>query len=173
MNIEHKKKMINEWYKLYAKDVFNAAYFNLREFEQSEDLTQDVFIKAFNYLDSFRWDSSPKTWLVQIARNLTIDYLRKKKPIELNDEVLKNIKSSDPSPETILQINEKNKELFHHIHQLKVSFQEIIIYRKVMELTINETAKLLNCSESKVKTSQHRAMKLLKKNSVRLRKEVI
>ncbi|WP_233567822.1 RNA polymerase sigma factor [Cohnella faecalis] len=60
----------------YGKDVWNYAYFLTRRKDLAEDIAQDVFVKAYNSLYSFRGDSPMKAWLLTITRHATLDYLK-------------------------------------------------------------------------------------------------
>lgn len=162
MQNEHGKLTINDWYHSYSQEVFFVVYMIVEDYQQAEDLTQDTFVKAYSNLDTFKQHSSPKTWLIKIARNLTIDYLRKRKPFLVIIDFFRNQQSKDPLPDTFMHINENNKELYQALSKLKRTYREVIILRKVKDFTIHETAEILNWSDDKVKVTLHRAMKDLK-----------
>jgi RNA polymerase sigma-70 factor, ECF subfamily len=60
----------------YYRKVFNVCYKFVQRQDTAEDLTQDIFIKAWRNRASFRQDARLETWLISIARNLCIDYYR-------------------------------------------------------------------------------------------------
>ncbi|WP_058309088.1 RNA polymerase sigma factor [Gracilibacillus massiliensis] len=130
-----------------------------------EDLVQEVFIRAIKGLNSYREDSSPKTWLLSIARNVGIDEIRKRKR-----ELIKNkiaITNHEPrdekTPEEILYLEENKLHLYQVILSLKTNYREVIILRAIKEISVSETAGILNCSENKVRITYHRALKKLAK----------
>lgn len=135
----------------------------VQDAHQAEDLTQDTFLKAYQSLAHFQYNSSPKTWLYRIAHNTTIDFLRKQKPIRLIKEMLKYKKAEQPEPDEVLQMKESTQELYRALGELKESYREVIILRKIKGFSIAETASILNWSESKVKSTLHRALSVLKK----------
>ncbi|WP_332633984.1 RNA polymerase sigma factor [Halalkalibacter flavus] len=97
--------------------------------------------------------------LFRIAHNVTIDYIRKRKPIRLIKELLDlKTDTTASSPEEIAQINESSEELFEALEKLKRSYREVIILRKIKNFSIKETAGILNWSESKVKSTLPRAI---------------
>ena len=67
-----------EWLKNYGDYLYSFALIKVNSKETAEDLVQDTFIAAFKAKDSFREDSSEKTWLTAILKNKIIDYYRKR-----------------------------------------------------------------------------------------------
>ena len=69
-----------EWLvRSYAPEVFGLCFAIVQDRAQAEDLSQEVFASAFAALAGFRGEASARTWILKIARNRCIDYLRKKK----------------------------------------------------------------------------------------------
>ena len=66
-------------YRLYKKPIHNFIYRNLRDYQTAEEITQDVFLDFIEALRDFQFQSSVKTFLFSIARNKSIDFIRKKK----------------------------------------------------------------------------------------------
>ena len=66
-------------YQVYFDPVYRYALSLSRDPDLAEEITQETFFKAMRSLDSFRGESSIKSWLCSIARNLLIDHQRKKK----------------------------------------------------------------------------------------------
>ncbi|MEQ6375974.1 RNA polymerase sigma factor [Bacillaceae bacterium S4-13-56] len=157
------KEIISEWFDLYGDDIFHFLLYRVGS-SDAEDLVQEVFIRALKSYKHFENLSSPKTWLYSIARNVAIDEWRKRGsrkwkkliPLDKSPEVV-----SYETPEFILDGNEETHRIFSAIRQLKPSYQEVTILRGVKELSIKETADILNWSESKVRSTQHRARQVL------------
>lgn len=61
----------------YGEDVWNYAYVITRNTHTADDVAQDVFIKAYQHIASFRGEASVKTWLLKITRNTALSYLRR------------------------------------------------------------------------------------------------
>jgi RNA polymerase sigma-70 factor (TIGR02943 family) len=72
--------MVNskEWVNLYGDYLYSIALLKTNHKEAAEDLVQETFLSAIKSLDTFRQESSEKTWLVAILKNKIVDYYRKK-----------------------------------------------------------------------------------------------
>src|SRR5262249_35497871 len=68
----------------YQDRVFGMVLGMIRQREQAEDITQEVFVKAYFALKSFKGDSAFFTWLFRIASNTCLDHLRKHRPTEVS-----------------------------------------------------------------------------------------
>lgn len=143
----------------YGQDVWNFAFSLVRERTLADDIRQEVFVKAYDKLDTFRGGSSMKTWLFSITRNKAADYrkaafLRKVTLVEYIREM-----GSTPSAEKEyfdkLVINEAWKAVL----SLPVKFREVLTLYAHHQLSIAEIAELLQISESGVKVRLHRARK--------------
>ncbi|KHF38572.1 hypothetical protein LQ50_20250 [Halalkalibacter okhensis] len=151
-----------DWYQCYSSDIYRFILMMIGDHEQAKDLTHDTFLKAYQSLSTFKNETSNKNWLYRIARNVTIDYKRKKKPLLF---VLDTFISTQHTncPEKITQLGENEEQLYRALTKLKRSYRDVIILRKMNELTIRETANVLNWSENKVKVTLRRALIVLKK----------
>ncbi|WP_214481961.1 RNA polymerase sigma factor [Bacillus sp. SM2101] len=164
MKQEHITKEILQLYDLYSSRIMKFIFVLTKDYYTAEDLTQDTFIKVNNSYYQLKSKEKVEPWLFQIAHNLTMDYIRRKKFNVLEHIVptLQN-KESSPSIDKLIIINENVRELYDAIGKLKPTYREIIILRKIEELSIKETSEILGWSESKVTTTLSRAMKLLHK----------
>lgn len=139
----------------------------VKDYQQAEDLTHDTFVKAYLYYDSFKQHSSEKTWLFSIAHNLTVDFLRKRKPSLTFKEIFLFQRDNTRLPEELIQIKEESYELYKALGELKDTYRKVIVLRKIKGFSIEDTAKILNWSESKVKSTLFRAIPALKKQLLR------
>lgn len=160
---ENNKWIVTEWYDRYSDSVFSYIYVMVRDYQLAEDLTQDTFFRAYKKYHLFEKKAEPKTWLISIARNLTIDYIRKQKPINLLKELFQSNKNTDPTPQDMMLVRESTQELYKALDNLKPSYRDVIILRKLKGFSTKETGEVLNWSESKVKTTLHRAIPALEK----------
>lgn len=94
---ELKKQKIQTWYKEYSDGIYRFILIMIGDHEQAKDLTQDTFIKAYHHLDYFKGKTSDKNWLYRIARTVTIDFMRKRKPIRYMFDSINGIPAKDPS----------------------------------------------------------------------------
>ncbi|WP_102028564.1 RNA polymerase sigma factor [Salirhabdus sp. Marseille-P4669] len=157
---------ISDWFFQYNKDIYHFLLYYVGSGD-IEDLVQEVFIRAIKGFDDYQWESSPKTWLFSIARNVGRDEIRKRarKRFRMNkDNFLSYHEStSEMTPEKVLQLNEKNKQLYKAIRSLKSNYRDVIILRAIKEQSVSETAAILNWNENKVRITYHRALKTLER----------
>ncbi|GGM33933.1 RNA polymerase sigma factor SigX [Paraliobacillus quinghaiensis] len=153
---------ISEWFFKYNKDIYHLLLYYVGSGD-IEDLVQEVFIRAIKGFDSYQAKSSPKTWLFSIARNVGIDEIRKRKRNKV-----KNVfpfgetePKEEKTPEEMLNLNEDKRILYQVIKSLKSNYQDVIIFRAIKELTVPETADVLNWNQNKVRITYHRALKAL------------
>lgn len=156
------KQQINDWYHIYSIDVYNYVFFLMGDHEQAKDILQDTFLRAYNNYESFQGGNS-KAWLYRIARNITMDYFRKRKPIAYLMDSIFTVQTIEQTPEQIIMLNESEKELYIALRKLKRAYRDVIVLRKIKEFSIKETSNILGWSESKVKVNLNRGITALKK----------
>ncbi|MFC4559597.1 RNA polymerase sigma factor [Virgibacillus kekensis] len=158
------QREISEWFYHYSKDIYHYLVYYIGAGDV-EDLVQEVFIRAIKSYDSFQRNSTPKTWLLSIARNVGIDEIRRRKRSKIMYVV--GLRNQEPqeedTPEDILHLTERNKELYKTIQSLKPNYRDVLILRAIKELTVSESAEILNWNENKVRITYHRALKTLSK----------
>ncbi|RXJ02560.1 RNA polymerase sigma factor [Anaerobacillus alkaliphilus] len=155
------KEQVNQWYLDYSNDIYQYVLFMIGDHERAKDFMQETFLLAFDKYTSFQGGSA-KGWLFRIARNLTIDFIRKDRPIAYLFNRTPYIASEINTPEKIATLNETEKELYCALHKLRRAHRDVIILRKIKDFSIQETANILEWSESKVKTTLLRGLKALK-----------
>lgn len=161
--------VFDELYQKYHHDVFQFLFYMVRNREQAEDLVQEVYIRVFKSYNRFEGKSSEKTWLFSIARNVAIDYFRKQKGwkeriLEKFDWSSNQVKDDHPIPEEVAVQREEIKWVYKCLEYCTVDQRAVVILRFIHDLSIAETAEALGWTESKVKTTQHRSLKVLKKH---------
>ncbi|WML49987.1 sigma-70 family RNA polymerase sigma factor [Neobacillus sp. PS3-34] len=159
-------KTLEDLFHEYSSLIYRFILLMVSNREEAEDLTQEVFIRVHKALPQFKGESSYKTWLYTIARNLVYDHCRKKRTINLLKE-LARLERTEPIPEEILELKEQSQSLYQALLALKLSYREIIILRKIKGYQINETAEILGWTESKVKTTLHRALNALRNELIK------
>jgi RNA polymerase sigma-70 factor (ECF subfamily) len=73
-----KEKTLGIWVKEFAGDLYQWAHYKTSTTAEAEDLVQDTFLAALEEMESFRGESTPKTWLFSILNHKIMDYYRKK-----------------------------------------------------------------------------------------------
>ena len=143
----------------------------IRDPDFAEDLVQDIFLKAFKSLKNYKNDHAFSTWLYRIARNHTIDYLRKKKIETLSihvddyDESHASIQIADESSFTDQPMirRERRNKVYEAIYQLPEKYRDIIIKRHIEEKSYQEIAAEIDIPLGTVKAHLFRARELLYK----------
>ena len=77
---------LTQWVETYTKDLYSWAFHKVSDTELAKDLVQDTFLAAVEKIQSFKGDSSPKTWLLSILNHKIIDYYRKRINLPTNIE---------------------------------------------------------------------------------------
>ena len=144
---------IETWFELYADEIYRFARYSAPKSVDPKDVVQEVFLRAYRSWNSFRDDSSPKTWLFRIARNYIYDLLRKKRR-EREYEMTHRIPDASVHLDTVIELEDALSRL-HPAHQ------QVLNLRWMQEMSVTETAAVLGWSESKVRVTFHRAKKKL------------
>lgn len=159
---------ISDWFHQYSNDLYQFLIYYLGS-SDVEDLVQETFVRAIKNMDSFEDKSSPRTWLFSIARYIAIDEIRRKQRMKIKNLIFMGNQESQVSetPESFLNLNETKKDLYKAIQQLKGNYRDVIILRGIKELSVEETAEILNWKVEKVRLTFHRAIKALQKEKER------
>ncbi|MDE0427436.1 MAG: sigma-70 family RNA polymerase sigma factor [Candidatus Poribacteria bacterium] len=154
----------------YQGKIYNLIYLRVQDRETARDLCQDVFLKAFQGLPRFRWDSTFYSWLYQIAVNCSIDFLRKRNrqsvlmfealPIDTDSEL--PMAQTRPCPAEALESEELGRIIRQAIRRLSPGQRRVFRLRYRRELPIKEIALRLNRSEGTVKTHLYHAHRRLR-----------
>ncbi|WNF39027.1 RNA polymerase sigma factor [Bacillaceae bacterium IKA-2] len=142
--------------------MYKYVFFMIGDHNQAKDILQDTYLRAYNNFNTFNGENS-KGWLFKIARNVTIDFVRKKKPISYLIDSIFSIPAPDKTPEQFIVLTEIERELYDALSKIKRSYRDVIIVRKLKEFSISESSHILGWSENKVKVNLFRGMKALKK----------
>lgn len=158
----------------YSRMVYGVCFRMSGNKEEAEDVTQDVFIKVFNSINSFREDSKLSTWIYQITVNTCLNRLRRKKAINFlslnfwEDEKGENEMAADNlTPRDEIEKSEIRKIVQDAINTLPAKQKSAIILSRYEELTYKEVAKIMGVSLSSVESLLFRAKENLAKKLIR------
>jgi RNA polymerase sigma-70 factor (ECF subfamily) len=151
-------------YLAYFKPIYKYIYFRIGDKTETEDLVQDVFLKAFNSLSKYSYSGkSFLAYLYTIARNTTIDHHRKKKtPVADEDQAI-NVIDPEDTPDREFEKRENAEIIRKKISKLSDSEREVIILRFINGLETAEVARQLGKSQEAIRKLQSRGLKNLKK----------
>lgn len=162
-NTEAFKSLINNYQRLVCHVVFRMV----ANEQDRQDVCQDVFIKVYQNLDKFKFDSKLSTWIAKIAYNTCINYLRKKK-IPLCGDVsgengsLEKYLSTTATPDDFAEDQDLSLRLQNEIMKLPVQYRTILTLYHLDEMSYAEIAKITRLPDGTVKSYLFRARKLLK-----------
>lgn len=148
--------------KKYQQKVFQISIGFLHNEDDAADLTQEVFIRVFKRLNSFKGNSSFATWLYRITVNMALNYQRKQsikylfKRIDGADETTINIASDEKSDKKMLRDEEKVK-IDHILKKLTSSQRKAFVLSHYQELSNQEVADVMKISLKATESLLHRA----------------
>ena len=145
-------------YRKYSDKIFRYLYWQSKNFHLAEDLTSEVFTRAWESWDSLRKDFL-QAWLFRVAHNLLVDWYRKKKEVSIDE---RHEGFYDENLLEKLANDEKVKELSEALETLPENLKRVAILRFIEELSAKEVAAILSVSEVNVRVQQHRALVKLK-----------
>lgn len=151
----------SELYELCFDKIYRFIFYRVGHKEIAEDLTEEVFIKAFENLHTIQQTASFEAWLYQIARNKVIDYYRGKK-LWTNLEDVEHTLEYETNLIDVVNLKLEQKIFIKLLKELS-SEQQIVIKLKFLEdLTNHEISELLHKPEGSIRVIQHRAIVKLK-----------
>ncbi|HEY4504363.1 MAG TPA: RNA polymerase sigma factor [Candidatus Paceibacterota bacterium] len=159
------KEAFGELYSSYFTPIYRFLYWRTKHKEIAEDLTQTVFLKAYEAVGAFENTGAPfLSWLYTIAHNLYLDYIKKRKFLlpDEPDTFWENQKGFLPGVEKEITRRENREALDKAISELSDNQQELVILRFVAERSYGEIAEITGKTEDALRALNYRAMKLLK-----------
>ncbi len=157
-NVQLVSEAINELYDEYYKLVYFCIIGIVENELDTEDLVEEVFLKIYNVRDLLDSTKNLKYYIITIAKNLAIDFLRKKKTNVVVDEeyILNYVKPSKNTP----SFNELLEMLEEYLSKEEI---DIIIYHFLYNLTFEAIARKMGKPASTIRTIYFRSLKKVKK----------
>jgi len=155
----------------YLKPIYSFTYRYVNTLQDAEDITQETFVKAWKNLKKFDQNKSFKTWIFFIAKNIAIDFLKKKKTIpfsEFSDNNGKNIiietlVDSSLLPDKLVEKSDFVQVLNLAIAKLSPKYRKVLSLRYSNGFNFREIAEFLGESLNTVKSQHRRALTILKR----------
>jgi RNA polymerase sigma-70 factor (ECF subfamily) len=145
-------------YDMYVNRVYTHAYYYLLNKVDAEDITQEVFIRAWKAIDKYKSTGAPfLSWLLKIARNMIIDRHRSTKPVTPLEDI-EDHDNHQISAEAQIEIGFEQSRIRQAILKLKGDEGKIIVLRFIDGYKIGEIARMLNRSEGAIRVAQYRAL---------------
>lgn len=160
--------------KEYERQIFELIYHLTANREDAADLTQETFLHAFRAIKGFRCNSSFRTWVHRIAVNLSLNFLKKRRSQNSHFEDVERLEEEGrekeletarkmASPEDSSLSQEFRTNLEKAIEELPLAYRATFSLVVLEEMSHQEAARILSCSEKTVSWRMHEIRKRLKK----------
>lgn len=171
--IKGDKNSFNDLVESYKRLVSHIVYTNIKNQNDRDDLCQEIFLKIYLNLSTFKFKCKLSTWIGKIAYNSCINFSNKIKLL-INDNIecirdidettndLKKIKSEDNNLDPYLCDIEIRKIINKKIQELPIKYQTVITLFHIDELSYKEISEILNLHINNIKVILSRARKMLK-----------
>ena len=161
---EEKIALVEKAMVQYGEEIKRLIFTYVRDFAVVDDLFQEVFIKVYYHLDSFRGESELKTWIYRIAINKSKDYLRSFSTRWKNLMKMQSnfVEEQAADAEMAVMEGESQTELGALVLQLPIKYREIIILFYYKEFTVEEISHILQLNKNTIKTRLNRGRSKIK-----------
>ena len=148
-------------YETHLDTVYRYVYYKVGNGQLAEDLTQHIFMKAWEAIHRYQWRELPfQHWLLRLARNAVIDHYRSTKPASAT---LLDPMGEGVDPEVEIAHGEMVQTLQDAVRQLPEEQREVIVLRFIEQMPHADVALHLGKSAATVRVIQHRALQALRK----------
>ncbi len=175
--LQGRKELFSLLVQRYEDRIFNYIYYLVKQRQEAEDLAQTTFVKVFFALRQYNHTYEFSTWLYSVARNVCLDYFRKRKKQEMDlslnvsvngdqDTEMGELLEEDHSPDPLKVVldAELQEKLRIAIEGLPVKLREVIVLRHLEGRSYEEIAEITRLPVGTVKSYLHRARKKLKED---------
>lgn len=140
-------------YDCMARIIFSAAYTITGNCEDAEDVLQDTMIEITRYAHTYESGSNARAWILTMARHLSIDIVRKRKPTLPLEE----------AERMEMQVDESQLEVLDLLKILDEDEKQLVVFRLYGEMSYREISRVMEISVAAAQKRYQRAMKKLKK----------
>ncbi len=147
---------------LYGSSVLRTAFFYLGDSHLAEDVSQEVFLRAYRGWGHFRGESAPRTWLVRITINLCRDHRRVRASTEA---AMDTVLLDRPCPlhlEDEAMARLERSAVLRAVLSLPWPYQEVFYLHYYLDLNVREAARAAGIPEGTVRTRLFRGRAMLK-----------
>jgi RNA polymerase sigma-70 factor (ECF subfamily) len=148
-------------YELYLDRIYRYVYYRVGTTNEAEDLTEQVFLKAWEAIDRYEPRGIPfAAWLYRLAHNLVVDHYRARRPTTPLDDV---VEAEEPGLDVVEEIEAQldAEEVRAALLTLNVEYQQLIALRFVEGLSHAAVAQITGKSEGAMRVVQYRALQAL------------
>ena len=158
-SLQGDRKAFEEIVERYYKPIYNAAYRVVIDPDDAEDITQTVFIKAFEKLHNFNFDHRLFSWLYRIAINESLNVLRQKERfVRYDEETVRSENKLGESHDT----GDLHRMIDQALQRLKLEYRTVVVLFHFQNLSYSEMSYILDIPEKTIKSRLFTARNLLK-----------
>lgn len=156
------RETYQQLYTAYHDKVYRLALRITQDPGLAEDVAQEVHIKCWKNRDKLEEAASPGAWIMRVARNLSIDKIRSRKPAAELDSVAYAAPSTDITPARAAEVENMMNHLRSFVSELPVKQREIFQLRELEGMQYKEISEILSVSVDEVKVSLFRARRKIR-----------
>ena len=162
--IRRDQEAFGELYDRHVVRVYRHIYYMVGNAAEAEDLTAQAFLRAWEAIERYQVRGAPfVSWLLRIAHNLGVSYLRsKRESSELHDGIVDT--KERRNPEWSYQQTAEEEMVREAIMRLREEQRQVIILRFIEDLDYREVAEIIGKSVAAIRVIQHRALNSLRKH---------
>ncbi len=153
--------------------VYRTLFQVVGDEQDAQDLAQEVFLKVYRNLASYRGDAAFTTWLHRLTLNLAFDWLRARKrrplqvplspPTDQEERPALELASNDAGPEELALREDRKRQLREAIDQLPPDYREVVVLHHIHHLSYQQIAERTGAPVRTIETRLYRARNMLKK----------
>jgi RNA polymerase sigma-70 factor, ECF subfamily len=154
----------------YTRDVYGFAFFMAKNAADAEDIAQEAFVKVWKNLQKFRPEQRFKSWLMTIARNTAIDYIRRRRHATFSDfdddeggnSMTETLADDERLADEVASLAESSQLTARAAEGLPDIYRSVLALRYQGDLSFEEIAKILKKPVNTVKSQHRRALSALR-----------
>jgi RNA polymerase sigma-70 factor, ECF subfamily len=151
-------------YDAYMERIYRFVYFRVEDQQTAEDITSQVFLKAWNNLDRFQFSRTPYlAWLYTIAHNAVIDHYRTRKVTTALDDVQLSQPDHSEAVENDIDLTVEMQSVKSALQTLTDDQQKVLTLKFIEGMSNNEIARHLGKREGAIRALQMRGLQALAK----------
>lgn len=149
-----------ELYSIYLDRIYRYVFYQVHNKVTAEDLTEEIFIKAWRGIGKYRWKGQPfSAWLYRIAHNHVIDYFRTSRQHQPLD---REIPADGDQPQQELETKQIQQSLLRAISSLPQQQKQVIILKFIEDLDNRAIERIMGKSQGAIRVMQMRALAALR-----------
>ena len=166
-----KQKKFGNLYDKHVDEIYRFIFLKVSTREIAQDITAETFRKGWQAFKKNPKMDNPRAYLYRIARNLVIDHYRTKKQHITDQEIINELEDHSKDLQDKAAEAKEMAKIKEAMENLKDSYQDIIIYKYLEEMSNSEIARIMDKSEGAVRVTAHRAINALEKEVEKLKNE--